>query len=139
MPLEPDAPMESSSGPPIMQAADGRAAPLVPAAPDVTGDVARLNLIGESPAFQDCVRQIRRMAIWDATVLIEGETGTGKELAARAIHYLGRRRAAPFIPLNCGALPASVVTLLSRRGVEVGALELLAVDRLYGRCVRRTG
>jgi DNA-binding NtrC family response regulator len=49
------------------------------------------------------------MASCDVTVLIEGETGTGKELAARAIHYLGLRRSAPFIPVNCGALPESLV------------------------------
>jgi DNA-binding NtrC family response regulator len=70
---------------------------------------AQLNLIGESPAFLDCLRLIRRMAACDATVLIQGETGTGKELAARAIHYLGPRRSAPFIPVNCGALPESLV------------------------------
>ena len=69
----------------------------------------RLNLIGESPAFQDCLRLIRRMAACDATVLVQGETGTGKELAARAIHYLGRRSGASFIPVNCGALPESLV------------------------------
>ncbi len=108
MPQEPHGPMEPLSGP-MTRRPDERASPLAPAALESTGDAARLNLIGESPAFQDCVRQIRRMAIWDATVLIEGETGTGKELAARAIHYLGRRRAAPFIPLNCGALPETLV------------------------------
>lgn len=70
---------------------------------------ARLNLIGQSPAFLECVRLIRRMAAWDATVLIHGETGTGKEVAARALHYLGNRRNAPFIPVNCGALPESLV------------------------------
>jgi two-component system response regulator GlrR len=47
---------------------------------------------------------IDKMAAFDAPVLIEGETGTGKELAARAIHYKGARRAGPFVPINCGAL-----------------------------------
>ena len=65
----------------------------------------RLNLVGRSPAFLEVLRLIRRMADCDAIVLIEGETGTGKELAARAIHYLGARRDAPFIAMNCGAVP----------------------------------
>src|SRR6187397_2889602 len=69
----------------------------------------QFNLIGQSPPFLDCLRLIRRMAACDATVLIKGETGTGKELAARAIHYLGRRSSAPFIPVNCGTLPESLV------------------------------
>jgi DNA-binding NtrC family response regulator len=66
-------------------------------------------VVGQSPAFLRCVKLIRRIAGSDATVLIQGETGTGKELAARAIHYLGLRRAAAFIPVNCGALPESLV------------------------------
>ena len=51
------------------------------------------------------MRLIARFARSEVTVLIEGETGTGKELAARALHYLGRRKGEPFVPLNCGALP----------------------------------
>jgi DNA-binding NtrC family response regulator len=70
---------------------------------------AHLNLIGNSPAFDVVLKLIRRMAACDATVLITGETGTGKELAARAIHYLGLRKDAPFIPVNCGALPETLV------------------------------
>jgi DNA-binding NtrC family response regulator len=69
----------------------------------------RLNLIGESPVFLEAVRLIRRLSSFDAAVLIQGETGTGKELAARAIHYLGARRNAPFIPVNCGAIPDNLV------------------------------
>ena len=72
-------------------------------------DLVDCNLIGSSPAFTDALHLIRRVARSDATVLIQGETGTGKELAARAIHYLGRRRNFPFIPVNCGALPDSLV------------------------------
>jgi DNA-binding NtrC family response regulator len=52
---------------------------------------------------------IPRIAECDATVLIEGETGTGKELAARAVHYLSGRRDFPFIPVNCGAIPDDLV------------------------------
>jgi DNA-binding NtrC family response regulator len=69
----------------------------------------RLNLVGESATFQRALEMIRRLAVADATVLIQGETGTGKELAARAIHYLGSRRHAPFIPVNCGAIPDNLV------------------------------
>jgi DNA-binding NtrC family response regulator len=70
---------------------------------------ARLNLLGESPVFVGALRLIERIAAVDATVLIQGETGTGKELAARALHYLSSRRGLPFVPVNCGALPDSLL------------------------------
>ncbi len=62
-------------------------------------------LIGESPAFQVMRSHLRRITASEAPVLVEGDTGSGKELAARAIHYGGARRAGPFVPINCGALP----------------------------------
>jgi len=67
------------------------------------------NLIGVSPVFQQTVRLIQRIAETSAPVLIEGETGTGKEVAARAIHYAGVRRDRPFVPVNCGAIPESLI------------------------------
>jgi DNA-binding NtrC family response regulator len=69
----------------------------------------RFNLVGISEAWHATLRLVRRIAVHDATALIEGETGTGKELIARALHYLGPRRALPFIPLNCGALPDTLL------------------------------
>lgn len=67
-------------------------------------------LIGESAPFLNLLRCVDRVATRSAaTVLIRGETGTGKELIARAIHYLGARRDFPFVPVNCGALPESLV------------------------------
>jgi len=72
-------------------------------------DFSRLGLIGQSQPFVDKLLLIERFAACDHTVLIEGETGTGKELAARAIHYLGARRRFPFIPVNCGAVPDTLV------------------------------
>jgi DNA-binding NtrC family response regulator len=66
-------------------------------------------LIGKAPIFLDAVRQISVIAATDAPALIEGETGTGKELAARAMHYGGPRSAMPFIPANCGALPENLI------------------------------
>lgn len=62
-------------------------------------------MIGQSKVFLETIKLIARIAVYDAPVLIEGETGTGKELAARAIHYQGARRDQPFIPVNCGAIP----------------------------------
>ena len=62
-------------------------------------------IIGESRAFALALDRVERISRSDAPVLIEGETGCGKEVAARAVHYGGPRRAAPFVPINCGALP----------------------------------
>ncbi len=61
------------------------------------------NLIGESACFKETVAQIRDIAPYDIGVYIYGETGTGKELATRAIHYLSPRRDKPFISTTCGA------------------------------------
>jgi len=71
--------------------------------------IGELNLIGQSPAFLHALGLARRFARCEATVFLQGETGTGKELVARAIHYLGARRSFPFIPVNCGALPDTLV------------------------------
>lgn len=65
--------------------------------------------IGESPAFREMLAILARVARYDTTVLISGETGSGKEMAARAIHYQGQRHERPFIPVNCGALPDHLV------------------------------
>jgi transcriptional regulator with PAS, ATPase and Fis domain len=73
------------------------------------GELALARLIGQSPSIRQALHRIRRIAATVATVLIEGETGTGKELAARAIHYLGARRDFPFVPVNCGALPDNLI------------------------------
>jgi DNA-binding NtrC family response regulator len=72
-------------------------------------DMLRFKLMGSSERFQIALAHLRKIASVDATVLIEGETGTGKELAARAIHYLGERKHQPFIPVNCGALAESLL------------------------------
>ncbi len=77
--------------------------------PAVDEAFARLNLIGDSPGFRDVLRAARRVAACDATVLIQGETGTGKELFGRAIHYLSVRRNGPFVPVNCGAIPDALI------------------------------
>lgn len=66
-------------------------------------------LIGESPVFLEEVKKIPLIADCDANVLIIGETGTGKELYARAIHYSSARAGKPFMPVNCGAIPVELV------------------------------
>jgi DNA-binding NtrC family response regulator len=71
-------------------------------------DFERLNLIGESQAFRAVLTIVRRIASSNATALVQGETGTGKELVARALHYLSDRRSGPFISINCGAVPDSL-------------------------------
>jgi formate hydrogenlyase transcriptional activator len=67
------------------------------------------SMIGEGPAFQAVLRAIQVVAPTDATVLIQGETGTGKELVARAIHDLSARGKRSFIKVNCAAIPATLL------------------------------
>jgi DNA-binding NtrC family response regulator len=66
-------------------------------------------MVGRSPAMQALYRQIRQAAATDVPVLITGETGTGKDLAAQAIYRTGDRAKAPYIPVNLGALPRELV------------------------------
>jgi len=66
-------------------------------------------LIGESPPMQKVFAAIRKASSTSATVLITGESGSGKELVARAIHYSSARAAAPFVPVNCGGIPESLL------------------------------
>jgi two-component system response regulator AtoC len=77
-------------------------------------------LVGSSPAMLEVYKLVARVANSKSTVLLQGESGTGKELVARAIHANGSRRDKPFIPVNCGALPD---TLLESEmfGYEKGA------------------
>lgn len=80
-----------------------------PAGELLASELLRLNLVGRTPPFMAAVRQMQQAARCLAPVLISGETGTGKELVARGIHYLGPRAAGPFIPINCGALPDHLI------------------------------
>lgn len=66
-------------------------------------------LVGKDPGFLSEIEKIPLTAKCDVNVLILGETGTGKELCARAIHYLSPRTGHPFIPVNCGAIPTELV------------------------------
>jgi DNA-binding NtrC family response regulator len=67
------------------------------------------NLVGKSDRMRDVYRLLEQAAGLDITVLLGGETGTGKELAARAIHYHSARKERRFVPVNCGALPPDLV------------------------------
>jgi formate hydrogenlyase transcriptional activator len=67
------------------------------------------NMVGEGPAFLSILKSVQIVAPTDATVLILGETGTGKELVARAIHQLSSRKKGSFIKVNCAAIPASLL------------------------------
>ena len=66
-------------------------------------------IVGESPALKRVLNQVVTVAPTDATVLILGETGTGKELIARAVHRLSNRKAGPFIKVNCAAIPTGLL------------------------------
>jgi two-component system, NtrC family, response regulator len=66
-------------------------------------------LVGESEAIRKVFALVQRVAATDATVLITGENGSGKELVAHAIHAAGVRRSGPFVPINCGAIPEQLL------------------------------
>ncbi|MGP1677909.1 MAG: sigma-54-dependent transcriptional regulator [Burkholderiales bacterium] len=70
---------------------------------------ARLQLLGESPAMQQAREMIDKLARSQAPVYVSGESGSGKELAARLIHERGARHDQPFVPVNCGAIPENLM------------------------------
>jgi DNA-binding NtrC family response regulator len=72
--------------------------------PDLQDEFSRLNLCGSCNKFIQVLELIKQISKHQATVLIQGETGTGKENAARAIHYLGARSTCPFVPINCATI-----------------------------------
>ena len=88
-------------------------------------------LIGESPPLQAVLNKVRSVAPTEASVLITGETGTGKELIARAIHSASKRRDKPLIKINCAAFPAGLVES-ELFGHEKGAFTH-AIGRRIGR------
>jgi DNA-binding NtrC family response regulator len=73
------------------------------------GDCGEPSMVGKSPAMLRLFDTIRKIAATDAPVLISGESGTGKELAAIAVHRRSPRRLAPFVPINCAALPKTLI------------------------------
>jgi formate hydrogenlyase transcriptional activator len=82
-------------------------------------------IIGNSPALEEVLEQVERVAPTDSTVLIQGETGTGKELIARAIHNLSVRCGCPFVKLNCAAIPFDLLEsdlFGHERGAFTGAI-----------------
>ena len=70
--------------------------------------LATQQFIGSAPAFWATIKKIPSVASCDATVLLVGDSGTGKELCARAIHYFGARANKPFVPINCGSMPSDL-------------------------------
>jgi DNA-binding NtrC family response regulator len=72
-------------------------------------DLPETEMIGSSPRMVEIYKQISKVAPTDATVLIEGETGTGKDLIARMIHRNSRRATQPFVPVDCGAIAPSLL------------------------------
>src|SRR5438105_3286171 len=82
-------------------------------------------IIGRSPALESVLEQVEQVAPTDSTVLIQGETGTGKELIARAVHNLSARCGRPFIKLNCAAIPFDLLEselFGHERGAFTGAI-----------------
>ena len=97
---------------------------LNPLSPFANDGLAPFGLVGESVALQQLRREIRLVAPLDVPVLLRGETGTGKELVAQALHREGPRRSRPFLAANMGALPASLAAAElfgAARGAYTGA------------------
>ena len=82
-------------------------------------------IVGSAPRMQQVFKMIERVADTESTILILGQSGTGKELVARALHFNSRRQFAPFVPVNCSALPENLLEselFGHRRGAFTGAI-----------------
>jgi formate hydrogenlyase transcriptional activator len=88
-------------------------------------------MVGQSPALVALLQKVERVAATDATVLVTGETGTGKELIARAVHSRSTRKYRPLVKVNCGAVPASLIE--SELFGHVKGAFTGAIDRRVGR------
>jgi two-component system response regulator PilR (NtrC family) len=75
----------------------------------LAADVAFENMIGEAPVMTRLFEMVQKLAMVKSTVLVNGESGTGKELIARAVHYNGITRDKPFVAVNCGAIPETLI------------------------------
>ena len=98
-------------------------------APKPVADRRLDNIVGSCPSLQTVLRQVRTVAGTDSTVLISGETGTGKELIARALHDLSAQRNGPFVKVNCAAIPAGLLEselMGHEKGAFTGACPLKA-------------
>ncbi len=85
-----------------------------------------MGLVGTSVAMRACFALLERAAASDVTLLLEGETGTGKSKAARAVHQLGARSGSPFLTVDCGAVPTNLIEselFGHRKGAFTGAVE----------------
>ncbi|MEZ6038283.1 MAG: sigma-54-dependent Fis family transcriptional regulator [Planctomycetota bacterium] len=91
-----------------------------------TGDVQHRVLQSKSPACAEFVQRVKLYAPADYTVLLRGETGTGKEVIARALHDLSRRHKGPFVPVNCAAIPEQLMESMlfgHEKGAFTGAMQ----------------
>ena len=97
--------------------------------------------VGKSPAISTLDAQIKRVARYESTVLIQGESGCGKELVARRIHELSERRGGPFVPINCAAIPRELLeselfghekgSFTGALNTRIGRFELAARGTLF--------
>src|SRR5262245_52300411 len=76
---------------------------------ELRSEIGFSEIVGQSAALRSVLQEVETVAPTDSTVLIHGETGTGKELIARAIHNLSLRRSNPFVKLNCAAIPTGLL------------------------------
>ena len=108
----------------LLHSAKGAAAPDKAAKSPLSADYHFNDIIGRSPAMRDIVAKCQRVAQSDSSVMIYGETGTGKELFAQSIHNASRRKNGPFLAINCAAIPENLLESLlfgTEKGAYTGA------------------
>jgi len=118
--------LEPGPGPSIIEREPSASVPVIVPS-ELPVDAALLpGMIGNSPGMRELARMVRLVAPRDTTVLIEGETGTGKEVVSRAIHRLSPRAQKPFVTLNCAAIPEALLEAElfgHTRGAFTGAVQ----------------